>query len=137
MKLYEVIASTLTARQNCIKSGNAEWLEKHTATLRDLESFLPSGSGVDSGSRISEDESTGDKIVIDLGYHHMNDGGMYDGWTEHRVTVRPSLAFGIVLSIGGRNRNDIKECLHEITSNALSQEMTVDQESRRYVPVQS
>ena len=42
-------------------------------------------------------------------FHHMDDNGYYDGWTEHVVTVKPSLCFDIEISVSGRNRNGIKE----------------------------
>ncbi len=58
--------------------------------------------------------------MFSTSFHHMNDGGMYDGWTEHAVTVKPSLAYGIVLKIGGRNRNDIKDRIHEEFQHTLT-----------------
>jgi hypothetical protein len=50
----------------------------------------------------------------------MTEGGMYDGWTEHTVVVTPSLAFGINIRITGRNRNDIKDYLHDVFHEALT-----------------
>ena len=53
----------------------------------------------------------------------MNDAGSYDGWTDHVITVRPSLAFGFELKISGPNRNDIKEYIHDTFDTALSAEI--------------
>lgn len=118
--LYQTLASLIQARLNCIKSNNTEWLEKHTANIFELvKNCLPSGSGIDCGTKIDLDMSTPDKIVLHTSFHHMNDCGMYDGWTEHTVTVTPSLQFGFNLKISGRDRNDIKEYLHEVYSNDL------------------
>ena len=58
--------------------------------------------------------STPDKLVFYTSFHHMNDNGFYDGWTEHTVTVRPSLQFGFNMKISGQNRNEIKYHLHDV-----------------------
>lgn len=121
--VYREIASCIQARLNCIDSKNAEWIDKHAERAKELVSrFLPSGSGIDNGSSIYINDSTGDKLVFACSYHHMNAGGFYDGWTDHTITVRPSLVHGIALKIGGRNRNDIKEYLNETFRMALTAE---------------
>lgn len=117
--LIHAIAETLEAHRNCVRSGNREWQAKHAARLSQLADRLPSGSGIDSGTTIDIDASTTDRIVLRCSYHHMNDGGMYDGWTEHRIVVRPSFFGGIDLKISGRNRNDIKDYLHDIFMQTL------------------
>lgn len=123
-KLYAVLASLVQARANCNRMGNEEWFVRHSERIEQVvRDFLPSGSGIDSGCSIDLDASTEDKIVLNTSYHHMNEGGYYDGWTEHTITVRPSLAFGIRVSIGGRDRNDIKEYLHDVFHTALMQEI--------------
>jgi hypothetical protein len=55
----------------------------------------------------------------------MNDTGYYDGWTEHTVTVTPSFS-GINIRVSGRNRNDIKDYIHETFSYALRSDVTYD-----------
>lgn len=120
--LYARLASLIVARANCIKSGNAEWQANHEQSIRDLmDEYLPHGSGIDGQNTIDYDKSNGDRIVLGVSFHHMNDVGMYDGWTEHTITVRPSLAFGCDLTIGGRDRNGIKDYLGDIFSEALRQ----------------
>jgi hypothetical protein len=131
--LYKELASTIQARANCLKSNNAEWLAKHTERIHQLVDLLPSGSGWDNGTKIDLDASHANKIVLYGGFHHMNDGGFYDGWTEHTITVTPSLAFGFDLRISGRNRNDIKEYLHEMFSHALRQEIVWDAQTEKYI----
>jgi hypothetical protein len=123
MPLYKALAMTLNARKNCIESGNKEWEEKHEETLDKLSQYLPSGSGIDNGTTLDKDASSEDKLIFTFGFHHMNEGGMYDGWTEHKLVVRPSLAFGITMSISGRNRNEIKEYLHDTYHQALTEEV--------------
>lgn len=119
-KLYVELANTIQARTNCINSGNAEWRAKHTDTINQIvRDLLPSGSGWDCGTKIDLDSSTGEKIVLYGSWHHMNDGGYYTGWTEHIITVRPSLTSGISLSISGRDRNDVKEFLYQMFDDYL------------------
>lgn len=122
-KLYQAIASTIQAYHNCVSSGN-DWADKHEETLHKFESdYLPSGSGVDCGTKIDLDCSTGDKIVLTFEYHHMNDNGMYDGWTSHTVTVKPSLQFGFTLKISGTNRNGDINYFYDLFSSALETEV--------------
>ena len=98
--LVTVLAGLMAARKNCEESGNDEWLDRHTRRAEDLaKEHLPSGSGFDSDTTLDLATSTSEKLVFNTSFHHMNDVGMYDGWTEHKVTVRASLAFGFTLSI--------------------------------------
>jgi hypothetical protein len=52
----------------------------------------------------------------------MNEQGSYDGWTEHTVIVTPSLAMGYRLRITGRDRNGIKEYMHDVFNAALNED---------------
>lgn len=123
-KLYAAFASLVGARLRCQASGNDEWFEKHTARLTELLDEMPSGSGVDSGTKLDLDASTEDKLVFTTAFHHMNDGGYYDGWTNHIVVVTPSLQHGFNLRITGSNRNDIKDYLHELFATALNNDVS-------------
>lgn len=121
-KLYKRIASAIVARKNCEASGNAEWFEKWTEKLEEYAKLLPSGSGFDSGTTIDIERSDEKRIILQTSYHHMNDSGYYDGWTEHTITVKASLLFDFVLTISGRDRNDFKEYAYEVFQEILSQE---------------
>ena len=113
-KLYAVLASLVQARINCDQATprNDEWFAKHEERIEELvKDCLPSGSGVDCGTKIDLDASNAEKLVLLTSYHHMDEAGGYDGWTEHTVIVTPSLAFGFVMTISGKNRNDIKELI--------------------------
>jgi hypothetical protein len=119
-KLVNIFASTVQARLNCLKSGNTEWEGKHEAYLCKLSaSCLASGSGFDSGTKIDLDNSTGERLVFTTAFHHMDEWGGYDGWTEHTVIVTPSLVFGFNLRVTGKDRNDIKEHIAESFRNDL------------------
>lgn len=125
--VYREIASYLNARRSCLehyqepgKSHLEEWITKHECRAHDLtRRFMPSGSGIDAGTTLQVDACTDDKLVFTTSYHHMNDGGYYDGWTEHTVTVKPSLIHELTIKISGRDRNNIKEYLHDCFDNHL------------------
>jgi hypothetical protein len=120
------LASSIVARLNCAKTPetHAEWFARHGETIdRIAKELLPSGSGIDSGTKVDLDKSDGrSRIVLETAFHHMNDGGMYDGWTEHTITITPDLLFGFSLRISGRDRNQIKEYLHDVFTQALDAE---------------
>ena len=116
------IASLLQAIENCKQSGNREWQEAHEARLSQIvRNYLAPGSGIDRAALVRH-ECTPNKIVLMCEFHHMNDAGYYDGWTAHKITVRPSFD-GIDLTIGGRDRNQIKDYLADTYHYALTQEI--------------
>lgn len=119
-KLYEHIALKLHAAYNCSRANNKLWMYRHLKAIDELvRDHLPSGSGFDSGTKF-DDSSTPNRLVFNTSFHHMDDSGGYNGWTEHQVIVNTSLAFGFELRITGRNRNDIKDYIHEVFQQALS-----------------
>lgn len=122
-KNYQEIASRLVARENCAKSGNEEWYDKHQDVIDKIMAGAPSGSGIDSGTKFNEEKSNENKLVFETAFHHMNDGGMYDGWTEHQIIVTPSLTFGFELKITGKDRNQIKEYLYDVYSQWLNEDV--------------
>ena len=131
--LYSALASAVQARKTCQERQNGEWFDTWSKEINNLvERFMPHGSGVDCGTKIDLDASHAEKLVFYASFHHMNENGFYDGWTEHTITVTPSFT-GINLRISGRNRNEIKEYLYETFDCALSQEITDEQilESRK------
>jgi hypothetical protein len=111
---YAAISQMLAGLAKCERTNNQEWLVKWKQEIEAIcENELPSGSGIDTGTKLNFAKSTPDKLVFHVAYHHMNDGGYYDGWTNHTVTVRPT--FGSVkLSISGPNRNDVKDYLYDL-----------------------
>jgi hypothetical protein len=114
---YQAIASKLHAMFNCESSGNDEWYAKHRDSIDELvKEKMPSGSGFDSGTTFDFDNSTPEKLIFKTSFHHMDDNGFYDGWTDHNVIVTPSLAFGFNLRVTGRDRNDIKSYIYDMFS---------------------
>ena len=113
-KAYTLIARTLQARNSCEETGNDIWYEKHSDRLSEIvQYFAPSGSGFDSGTKLSP-TSRVDRLVFSTSFHHMTEHGMYDGWTDHDVVITPSLANGFDLRVTGRDRNDIKDYIADV-----------------------
>lgn len=134
-KLYQLLACTVGAyhrsRLAAAKGdiGRREWQDKHEESIRKLtKAHMPSGSGFDSGTELDLSASTEEKLVFITSYHHMNEGGMYDGWTSHGVVITPSLASNFHMRITGKNRNDIKDLISDMFNEALTTEIGSDDE---------
>ena len=113
--VYKEIASIIIAIGNCAKSSNTESAKIWPEVLDYIiDNYMPHGSGIDNGIRINKEKSSANKIVLEFGFHFMDDNGYYDGWEDYTLYVRPSLAFGIELSLIGKNRRDIKDYLYEL-----------------------
>ena len=122
-KIYQSIARKNQAIFNCEKSGNLTWQLNHKNAILDLvHETAPSGSGIDCGTKIELADCTENKLVFLCQFHHMNDNGFYDGWTEHKVIITPDLASGFNIRITGRDRNQIKEYLYDVYSEWLNEE---------------
>lgn len=125
--LAAIISSAVQALSNCKQSGNP-WANNWEDNLNWIErNLLPSGSGIDNGTRIEIDDCKPDRIVLSAGFHHMNEGGFYDGWTEHKITLRPAFD-GIDIAVSGRNRNDIKDYLAETYHYCLNSLYTIGED---------
>jgi len=125
--LYSELSTLLTARENCAKKPDHAWFDRHTDMIESLvKDHLPSGSGYDAGTTLDLDESHGDKLVFNTSYHHMDEWGGYDGWTEHTVTVKPALSNDFHLRISGRNRGGIKEMMYDDFRQSLMTDVEWD-----------
>lgn len=120
MYVYQAIAGLLVASVNCDRKGNHDVSKKHRTDIETLvRQHLPSGSGFDNGTHFSFSESTPEKLVFKTAFHHMDEHGYYDGWTDHVVTLRPSLVYGFTMKITGRNRNAIKDYIGDCFYHSL------------------
>jgi hypothetical protein len=126
-RLYAALAQLVGAYQRCLSDKDqAEWAYRHKARIRELcDKHMPHDSGLDAdrSGRLDLEHSTEERLVFWADFHHMDENGYYDGWTDYTVKVDPSLAFGFTLRITGRDRNDIKEYLHQVFNAALSEEV--------------
>ena len=131
--LYQKLASAVDALARCnTRDTVTEWSgiwDSRIATA--VKEHMPAGAGFDNGTTLDLDSSTGEKLVFFTMFHHMHESGFYEGWTEHRVTVRPSLIHGFTLAISGRDRNQIKDYIADCFSAALSTEFDWPAEESR------
>ena len=107
------LSKTIAAYQMCYKNGNKEWEEKHYATITNMLTSLPHGSGIDNGVKLDWDRTVANKIIFTFEFHHMNEAGYYDGWTAHNLVITPTFDT-FDLRITGRDRNNVKEYLYQI-----------------------
>jgi len=122
--IFQEISICLGALENGRRSGNSLWIERWTERIENIvRNELPSGSGFDSGTTLNFEKSTPNKLVFDTSFHHMNDVGIYDGWTEHSVIVTPDLSVGFDLRVTGRDRNEIKDYIADTFAYHLRYEI--------------
>lgn len=135
--LVQMLASLITAMENSSKSGNNEWHVRYSQRLSYLENnLLPSGSGLDSGTQILIEKCKPNMLVFQTSFHHMNETGYYDGWTDH--IVRVTAAFdGFDVSVSGRNRNFVKDHIADVFRHTLQQLVELDHEKDTYRMVRS
>jgi hypothetical protein len=120
LSLVNAIAEALFSYKNNNVHGEL-------SRIHQLESFLPRGSGIDSGTKIDLDKSQPDKIILTFDYHHMNEDGFYDGWScDWKAIITPTFLSYIGLHVDlktGRfndnshrrryNDSNFKDYLHE------------------------
>lgn len=100
--------------------GRQAALDLHGSYYASLIYRLPSGSGIDNGTKVLMMNQG--KAMFMMGFHHMDEHGNYDGWTQHIVTVRPTLT-GYTYTCSGPNRNNIKDYLVETLQLVLEAEV--------------
>lgn len=123
--LYQLIAARIQTAQGATKYAIDESIiQRNVDELERLcREFLPSGSGFDSGTEIELDDCRAAKrIVFKTSFHHINDVGMYDGWTNHLVIIEPDFD-GFILRVTGRDRNAIKDYIADTFHHALTREI--------------
>lgn len=120
MKLYKYLANQLSRIAYMERNDRDEDADDLRSTVDDfVKANFPSGSGFDTGTHLDWDKSTKERLVFRTEFHHMNDVGMYDGWTQHEVIVKPSLLFYIDVRVTGRDRNQIKDYIGETFNHIL------------------
>lgn len=105
---------------NCIDSGNTTWQYRAEGEFDQLMRTAPSGSGFDSGTLL--ELATDNTLIFNTSFHHMNDHGMYIGWTHHRIVVK-AIFNGFDLRVTGKDKRDIKEYIGEVFYQWLSTEV--------------
>ena len=122
-KLIQIENLNKFAERHLVDGGlsnvNVKIKECYSEIEECVKSYFPSGSGFDSGTDFLSDISTPERLCFQADFHHMDENGYYDGWTEHTVIVRPSLSFGFNIRVSGRNRNNIKEYIEYCFNTSL------------------
>lgn len=127
--VYKVLANCIQARLNFLNSDDTsdnamQWVDTHEEKIAEIvEHLFPSGSGFDNGTKLNLQKSTGEKLVFETSYHHMNDAGFYTEWTDHTITVTPSLLHDFHVHITGKNVNDTKDYIVECFNTSLIEEI--------------
>lgn len=126
-KVVTRIAQTVSAIAHCEASDRdmSNAIDKHQERLDALMEDAPCGSGIDMGTKLDRDASEANRLVFVTSFHHMNEHGFYDGWTEHKVIVTPCLVHGFTLRLTGRDRNAIKDYLGDVFQTWLDSETTI------------
>lgn len=99
--MAEAIAETLGAYGRTVDADRTidaerSWQDRWGSVLDAIEHQLPSGSGIDAGTKIERgpserwDPDTG--FVLTAGWHAMDSNGYYAGWHDFRVIVRATFS---------------------------------------------
>lgn len=119
--LASALSSLVTSYNHFLNAEHIDDIKRADDVEERIEELvrntMPSGGGFDSGTTIDLDKSTPNKLVFHTSFHHMTEG-MYDGWTEHTVTVTPTFQ-GVNIKVGGRDRDDIKDYIVELFDGLL------------------
>jgi hypothetical protein len=117
------IAQLCVAIKNCEERGNTHWEIIHKQTLDDLvKSYLPSGSGFDSGTEVDIVNTTSKKVVLKASFHHMKEG-MYIKWTDHTVTITPDFTRDYDIKISGPNYKEFRDYTYDLFNDILGREV--------------
>ena len=121
------IAKVCVAAKNCEKNNSKDWERRWHAQLDYIEkNILPSGAGLDAGSKIYRDNTNEAEIFIKTSFHHMDDAGGYDGWTDHLIKVRATF-LGVKIDISGQNLNGIKKYLGDVFGDTLGRDLSPEE----------
>jgi len=129
MPLYRALAEAMQSLRNCEASKptspSGGWATRWANVVRELVSSLPHGSGFDSDPRISLQQSKPDRIVIDGSFHKMDSNGYYCGWSDFRVTVKPTFD-GIDVDARGAGSTDLNDYIAETYRHALCEHVDIN-----------
>lgn len=114
------LAVRLKAYKNCVKANKEDWQEIHKSQICEMLENLPSGSGLDNGVKFDWDNSNDTKLIFKFSYHHLNEDGYYDGWTDHVLTLTPTFVHGFDLKISGKDKNNTKDYLYDLFNEVFT-----------------
>ena len=134
MKVYQKIALTFNAYQQCIKNENITWQNKYEETIKEVIKTLPSGSGIDKPIKFDFEKSNFDKIILYSSYHVIDEDGYYDGWIDFDVIIKPDW-IDFKMKIQGKFSNygkckadSIKNYIYDTFDYALNKDHVLNKE---------
>lgn len=124
--LSHIIAARVATMAHLEKRGgecHASVIERNRDEIeRVVKAYMPSGSGFDAGTQFNFDKSSESRLVFNVSFHHMNDSGMYDGWTDHTVIIESTFTSPNV-KVTGRDKRDIKDYIADCFLPMMSQQI--------------
>ncbi len=124
--IFQQIARQIDRRLRLINSDVAPqtMIYDCEVKLEKLEALLPSGCGIDDGTKINLEKSMPNMIILDSSYHCMEDG-YYTEWVDFEVTILPSLAqeYYMEIEIDGDDIVNLSDYLHETYGISLSEKV--------------
>lgn len=133
MKVYQFLARLgHEARIRDAQGDGDGWSERMGIAEMFIKNHAPSGSGFDCGTTLLSASEA--KLVFSTEYHHMNDVGVYDGWTRHKIIIKASLIdhCGFDMKITGRDRNDIKDYIADLFTDFLTTDVEEYSRGQRF-----
>ena len=128
-KVYQVLANAVSVMcKESKKDSYPAMSETYELMVERIEhlmkEFMPSGSGCDKGTQFDFCSSKPNKLVLLVGFHHMDDNGYYCGWTEHKVIITSDLRYdGPMIRITGRDRRMVKDYLGDLFHHCLNKDI--------------
>lgn len=122
IELVKQYGQVLSNLKHFRQTGNDPATNINFDRIDKLDKEMPSGSGFDRGTTLDVAKSTSNKLIFVTSFHHMDDNGYYDGWTDHKVTVT-ALFDGFEVAVSGSNKRDIKDYIADTFHYVLSEEV--------------
>jgi len=123
-----LLATAIDATERCRRDKH-QGLSLHEARIDFLMGLMPSGSGIDKGTKLDDEKSGLRKLVFQCAFHHMDEVGYYTRWTHHRIEVVPTFD-GAEVTVGGSDFNSIKDHLFYVFHHALNRPLTPEEQMR-------
>lgn len=111
MNWIQAYSAAMAALGNCERTTNHYWVDRWIERLKQLEDYLPHGSGIDDGIKITSCTDRALKGHFD--FHCMNDGGYYDGYAAYSFTAT-AVFDGIDLNLRGQDKDGLKDYLGDL-----------------------
>jgi len=123
--LYKLIASQINMAHSQMRS---------TYALEALMKHMPSGSGIDAGTKLLLSESSADKLVFFVEFHHMDSNGSYCGWSSRKIVVSSSLVSEFTLDVEDEDYSGVDtEELNEETGETYDDLDSVKESTEDYI----